>query len=117
VSDRYALSDAQWEQIKSLLPGQPGQPGDNGRDNRLFIDAVLYRYCTGTSWRSLPASFGDFRVVHTRFSRWSKRGIWERVLDVLRQDGDDRYAALDVSTLRVRQPKPGPIGPIDPPTA
>ena len=39
------------------------------RDNRLFVEAVLYRYRTGMAWRDLPERFGDFRVVHLRHSR------------------------------------------------
>ncbi|EKD98369.1 MAG: hypothetical protein ACD_23C00470G0003 [uncultured bacterium] len=63
MTRRYALGDAPWERIKDLLPGQVGQPGATARDNRLFIDAVLYRYRAGIAWRDLPARFGDFRVV------------------------------------------------------
>ena len=66
MTRRYALADDQWERIKDLLPGQLGQPGAKARDNRLFIDAVLYRYRAGIPWRDLPERFGDFRVVHTR---------------------------------------------------
>jgi len=72
--ERYALSDAQWQCIAHLLPGQAGQPGATARDNRLFVNAVLYRYRAGLPWRDLPAHFGDFRVVHTRHSRWSRTG-------------------------------------------
>ena len=63
MTRRYALSDAHWERIKDLLPGQAGQPGATARDNRLFVDAVLYRYRAGIPWRDLPERFGDFRVV------------------------------------------------------
>ena len=83
MTKRYALTDSQWERIKDLLPGQAGQPGATARDNRLFIDAVLYRYRAGIPWRDLPEHFGDFRVVHTRHSRWSKTGVWQRVFENL----------------------------------
>eukprot|EP01036_Dinobryon_divergens_P041464 gene41464-54964_t len=86
VSKRYALLDAQWERIKDLLPGQVGQPGATAKDNRLFVDAVLYRYRAGIPWRDLPARFGDFRVVHTRHSRWSRTGVWQRLFEALAQD-------------------------------
>ncbi len=46
--------------------------GGTAKDNRLLVDAVLYRYRAGIPWRELPGRFGDFRVVHTRFSRWAK---------------------------------------------
>lgn len=68
MTRRYALSDAHLQRIKDLLPCQAVQPGATARDNRLFVDAVLYRYRAGIAWRDLPERFGDFRVVHTRHS-------------------------------------------------
>ena len=56
--------------------------GGNAADNRLFIDAVLYRYRTGIPWRDLPARFGDWKIVHQRFSRWAKSGVFERTFQV-----------------------------------
>jgi hypothetical protein len=67
---RYALRDDQWERIKDLLPGREGTVGVTAQDNRLFVEAVLCRYRAGMPWRDLPQGFGDFRVVHTRWSRW-----------------------------------------------
>ena len=59
---RYGLRDDQWERIKELLPGRAGSVGANAKDNRLFVEAVLYRYRTGIPWRDLPERFGDYRV-------------------------------------------------------
>ena len=41
---RYALRDDQWDRIKDLLPGREGYVGVTAKDNRLFVEAVLYRY-------------------------------------------------------------------------
>ena len=94
---RYALRDDQWERIKDLLPGREGDVGVTAKDNRLFVEAVLYRYRSGIPWRDLPERFGDFRGVHTRFSRWSKTGVWERVFQHLADDADNEYAMIDKS--------------------
>ncbi|WP_416340579.1 IS5 family transposase [Rivihabitans pingtungensis] len=107
MSKRYALSDAQWERIKDLLPGQAGQPGATAKNNRLFVDAVLYRYRAGIPWRDLPARFGDFRVVHTRHSRWSRTGVWQRVFEALAQDADNEYAMIDSTIVRAHQHSAG----------
>ena len=48
---RYALRDDQWEKIKDLLPGREGHVGGTAKDNRLFVNAVLYRYRAGIPWR------------------------------------------------------------------
>lgn len=40
---RYGLRDDQWERIKDFLPGREGHVGGTAADNRLFVEAVLYR--------------------------------------------------------------------------
>ena len=40
---RFGLRDDQWERIKDFLPGREGHVGGNVADNRLFVEAVLYR--------------------------------------------------------------------------
>ena len=49
-----------------LLPGRPEAVGVTAPDNRLFVEAVMYRYRAGIPCRDLPDRFGDFRVVHLR---------------------------------------------------
>jgi transposase len=71
---RYALSDDQWDRIRDLLPGRERTVGVPARDNRLFVEAVLYRYRTGMPWRDLPERFGDGLQVHRRFSRLGE--VW-----------------------------------------
>jgi len=42
-----ALTDHQWEKIKHLLPGRAGTVGPTAKDNRLFVEGILYRYRAG----------------------------------------------------------------------
>lgn len=72
---RYGLRDDQWERIKDLLPGREGHVGYTAEDNRLFMEAVLYRYRAGIPWRDLPARFGDWKNVHRRLRRWCESGV------------------------------------------
>ena len=66
-----------------MLPGQVGRPGVTAKDNRLFIDAVLWIARTGAPWRNLPLRFGPWNSVWRRFDRWSKKGVWERIMTEL----------------------------------
>src|SRR3954454_14353133 len=59
---RYALRDDQWERIRDLLPGREGYVGVTAKDNRLFVEAVLYRYRAGIPWRDLPERFGAWKT-------------------------------------------------------
>ena len=107
MSRRYALRDDQWERIEDLLPGREGSVGVTAKDNRLFVDAVLYRYRAGIPWRDLPQRFGDFRIVHTRFSRWARTGVWESVFKHLAQEADNEYAMIDATIVRAHQHSAG----------
>ena len=53
---RYALRDDQWAKIKDFLPGRKGHVGGTAADNRLFIEAVIYRYRTGILSMRIMAS-------------------------------------------------------------
>jgi transposase len=107
MTRRYALRDDQWERIKDLLPGKEGDVGVTAKDNRLFVEAVLYRYRAGIPWRDLPERFGDFRVVHTRFTRWTKSGVWEKVFKHLAEEVDNEYAMIDATIVRAHQHSAG----------
>lgn len=107
MARRYAVRDDQWEKIKDLLPGRKGTVGANAKNNRLFIDAVLYRYRAGIPWRDLPARFGDFRVVHKRHSRWCQTGVWGRVFEHLAEESDNEYQMIDSTIVRAHQHSAG----------
>ena len=106
---RYALRDDQWDRIEGLLPGRLGHVGVTARDNRLFVEAVLYRYRAGIPWRDLPERFGDPIKVHTRFSRWAKSGVWQRVFEHLAADADNEYAMIDSTIVRAHQHSAGAL--------
>ena len=103
MSRRYALRDDQWERIEHLLPGRPGDVGVTARNNRLFVEAVLYRDRAGIPWRDLPERFGDFRVIHTRFSRWAQKGVWQNIFEVLSDEADNEYQMIDATIVRAHQ--------------
>src|SRR6476469_9382323 len=97
---RFGLRDDQWERIKNLLPGREGSVGVTAADNRLLVEAVLYRYRTGMPSRELLERFGEGTKIHTRFSRWAKRGVWERMFQHLAAEGNTENAMIDSTVVR-----------------
>jgi transposase len=106
---RYGLRDDQWDRIKDLLPGRAGHVGVTAKDNRLFVEAVLFRYRAGIPWRDLPERFGEWKAVHTRFSRWAASGVWLKLFDQLSADADNdnEYAMIDSTIVRAHQHSAG----------
>ena len=67
---RYGLRDDQFARIENMLPGRPGHVGRNAeKGNRLFVEAVIWKFRSGAPWRDLPERFGDWKNTHRRFSR------------------------------------------------
>ena len=108
--DRDLLSDAQWERIAPLLPGKDGDPGRSGRDNRLFVEAVLWLVRAGAPWRDLPPRFGKWETVWKRFRRWAEKGVFERMFEALSGDPDFEYALIDGTIVKVHRHGTGARG-------
>ena len=106
---RYELTDEQWRQIETLLPGREGCPGGRAEDNRLFVNAVIWIARSGAPWRDLPERFGNWNSVFQRFNRWAKGGVWQRVFEVLRAP-DLESLMLDSTTIRAHQHAAGAAG-------
>ena len=107
MTRRYALRDDQWERIKDILPGRTGDVGATAKDNRLFVEAVLYRYRAGVPWRDLPERFGDWKNIHKRHSRWAASGAWENLFKALAVDADNEYVMIDATIVRAHQHSAG----------
>jgi transposase len=104
---RYGLRDDQWDRIKDLLPGREGHVGGIAADNRLFIEAVIYRYRAGIPWRDLPERFGDWKNTHQRLRRWCDSGVFQKIFTLLAEDCDNEYMMLDSTIVRAHQHSAG----------
>ena len=95
---RHEINDQHWEAIKDFLPGKEGDPGATAKDNRLFVNAVLWIAKTGAPWRDLPERFGKWDTAFQRFNRWCKSGVFQRVMEKL-QDPDLGVLLLDSTKI------------------
>ena len=95
VMDRLVLSDAAWERMAPLIIGRPDQKGSTGRDNRMFVEGVLWIVRTASPWRDLPQAFGDWNSVFRRFSRLSLKGVWWRIFAAVSDDPDFEYLIIE----------------------
>ena len=100
---RRVLNDKQWKQIEHLLPGKDSDCGVTAKDNRTFVEAVLWIVRTGSPWRDLPNELGHWHRVYVRYSRWAKKGVWKRVFDALANDPALEQLMIDGSIVRVHQ--------------
>jgi len=108
--DRFVVDDKTWAKIAALLPGKASDRGVTARDNRLFLEAVLWRVRTGLPWRDLPSDFGNWNSVFQRFRRWAVAGVFDRIFERLSGEPDFEYALIDGTIVSVHQKASGAKG-------
>jgi transposase len=84
---RHELSEVQWERIKDVLPSRKRR-GRPPSDARQMLNGMMWIVRTGAPWRDLLEGFGPWQTVYKRFNRWSRTGVWDRVLGRLQSDAD-----------------------------
>ena len=100
---RYYLKEAQWEKLAPLMTGKKTDRGARAKDNRLFIEGVMWIMRTGSSWRDLPECYGKWHSVYMRFNRWSHQGRWEKLFETLKEEVDLENVIMDSSVVKVHQ--------------
>ena len=103
MAERAVLTDAMWARLEPLLPDRTPRRGGRWSEHREVVEAIIWRFRTGSPWRDLPAGFPAWQTVWWRFDRWSKDGTWDRVLTALQGEaqaaGDLQWVVSVDSTI------------------
>lgn len=84
--DDSELTEAEWVRIQPHLPLQ--EAGARGKDDRLVINAILFKLATGVPWRDLPERYGPWQSIYTRFRRRTQAGVWDRLFAAIQREAD-----------------------------
>ncbi|GGX43943.1 hypothetical protein GCM10010353_68650 [Streptomyces chryseus] len=73
-----------------------------------MIDAIAFKFQTGTQWVHLPQKYGNWRGVYDRLRMWAIDGTWERVFTALMAQADagddlDWVVSVDSTIVRAHQ--------------
>ncbi len=115
MAHRHELSEAEWARIAPLLPPQQTR-GTYYRYHRTVLNGMLYRHATRCQRRDQPERYGPWSTVHSRFRRWTREGLWDRILAALRRDLDAagridwRLWCIDGSHVRAHKAAAGAGG-------
>lgn len=102
------MTDAQWAWIEPLLPDRAPKRGGRWRDHREVIDAIAWKFQTGSQWVHLPETYGSWKGAYTRLRNWAIDGTWERVFTALLAQADadedpEWVVAVDSTIVRAHQ--------------
>lgn len=104
---RHELKDSEWEKIENILPGRIGTVGKPAKNNRDFVNGVIWIARTGAPWRDLPERYGKWNSVWRRFRRWAITGIWDKLFKMLSIEADLEEMMIDSTIVRAHQHSAG----------
>lgn len=107
---RFVVSDRVWPRLEPHLPGTVGESGATAKDNRLCLEAIVWRGRTGSPWRDPPRAFGNGNTRFRRFRRWAERGVFESPFNATSADPELEYALIDGTIVSVHQKASGAEG-------
>jgi transposase len=113
---RGELTDEQWAELESLLPPEKPRTGKPNKAHRAIVNGIVWKLRTGAPWRDVPERYGPWSTVYSRFWRWQRAGLWDRLFAAVqrRADADGRldWAVhfVDGTVIRAHQHAAGAKG-------
>lgn len=87
------LTDKQWEVIQPFVPEHAPRPDGCGRprtDDRQVMNGIFWIMRTGAAWQDQPNRYSSGSTCYRRFHEWCQAGVFERILEALAQDLEER---------------------------
>ena len=101
MSDLFWLTEAQMERLKPFFPLSHGKPRV---DDRKVLSGIVFINRNGLRWRDAPAVYGPHKTLYNRWFRWSRMGIFGRILmELVRQDVETEMIMIDATYLKAHR--------------
>jgi transposase len=76
------LDDDEWSLLAPFLVETGPKRGRPPRDHRRVLEGVVWIARTSSPWRDLPPEYGNWSSVYRQFLRWTRLGLWDRMIAV-----------------------------------
>jgi transposase len=87
ASRLVVVSDEEWAVLEPLIEACRPRGKTQPVDLRQTVEAIIWRHQNGAKWRSVPPDLGPWWRAAQTFLRWSRLGVWERLLDLAQERG------------------------------
>ncbi len=90
------ISKRQFNKFRKHFPPRHGRPR---KDDRTVPSGIIWVIKYGCPWRHVPEFYGKWTTIYSRFKRWSKQGIFHRILHFLSKKLKKKCIAMIESTF------------------
>ena len=81
------FTDAQWSLVEPLVEACRPHAKVPPSNLRRTVEAIVWRCQNGAKWRAVPAELGPWWMAAQTFIRWTRLGVWDRLLDMAKAKG------------------------------
>ena len=107
MADLFLLSGAQMRRIERYFPLSHGiaRVGD-----RRIVSAIVHVIENGLRWRDAPGEYGPHKTIYSRFVRWSRLGVFNKIFAGLaRKGGEPERIMIDATHLKAHRTAASPL--------
>jgi len=101
MSDLLWLSAGQMRKIKPYFPLSHGVARV---DDRRVVSGIIFVLKNGLRWRDAPKAYGPHKTIYNRFIRWSRLGVFNRILaELAGMAGTPDQVMIDATHLKAHR--------------
>ena len=101
MDDLFWLTEAQMERLKPFFPLSHGVPRV---DDRRVLSGIILINRNGLRWRDAPSAYGPPKTLYNRWVRWSRLGVFARILTELAAEGREvETVMIDATHLKAHR--------------
>jgi putative transposase len=99
--DLFLLSERQMSQISPYFPLSHGVARV---DDRRVVSGIIFVLRNGLRWRDAPKEYGPHKTIYNRFIRWSRLGVFNRILaELTAKQGRPEQLMIDATHLKAHR--------------
>ena len=101
MSDLFWLTDAQMARLQPFFPKSHGKPRV---DDKRVLSGIIFINRNGLRWRDAPSKYGPPKTLYNRFVRWSRKGVFARIMiELARNGGQTDVLMIDATHLKAHR--------------
>jgi transposase len=101
MSELFWLTDGQVERLRPFFPKSRGKPRV---DDRKVLSGIIFIQRNGLIWKHAPSAHGPPKTLYNRWKRWSRMGVFARILTELAAAGQETGTVrMDATHLKAHR--------------
>ncbi len=101
MSNLFWLTEAQLDRLRPFFPKSRGRPRV---DDRRVLSGIIHIQRNGLMWKDAPKGYGPPKTLYNRWKRWSRMGVFARVMTELAVPAQDTgVVMIDATHLKAHR--------------